>query len=315
MLYAQALGCNIKNPLVLIDGSDDVNLRKAIALQAPAVAKPTMGFDLKLVQDYLVACGSLRDCTTFEQLVPRCVLLARAFYGLRAADLLCLAHTIDHPLDEFSLDNLEHLDRTYRIPFYMTKTADKTKTNSRYWSYIPFQPLSQRRLKNGLRISAMKAKGIAESCCFIRAAKCLRVLMLPKLKRLHKPYVVTTQEVYSIGYFPYLRSSVRTDNPNKFNFLSSSTINGLIAGIHTTIIGPLGEGKMFIANWYRHNALSCMELVGCADAIRVFSEHTSSSTFSNSYRIVVNDNFVLRFKRYQSLSAFQVLTAQERLHL
>ena len=314
VIYAQALGLHIKTPSTPIEGRDEVNLRKALAAKRPAIRKPLMGFDLALVRQYLVEQGPLLECVSLDQLVPRILLLARAFYGFRAADLACMAHTVVHPVDAFDNGNHDHLSVIYRIPFFMTKTAPKTKVATAYWSFIPVQPLSQRRMKEGLRLSARAARQIAEACCFIRGIHKLRQLMLPKLKRCHKVCKLTTESIYSEGFFPYLKSSLRKDNQTSFNFLKSTTINGIIFDIHVKIINP-DEDRKFIANWYRHNALSCMEAVGCEDDIRVFSEHTSTKTFSKSYRITISDLFRERLDRCHSLSAFSFLTAQERLQL
>jgi hypothetical protein len=315
VVYEEALGLDITEPSRIVDVNITSKIRKHMAVTAAPVIKPSVGFDLAILRDYLVSLGPLHEATTCEQLVPRVILIARAFYGFRAADLKTMALTVRHDLDDFNPQNDDHLQRSFTLSLYMTKTAAKTKAHQYYWSYIPLQPLSKFRMRMGFRIRPIRAKSIAEACCLVRALHTLRRLMLPKLQRLHQPYKFAGHMVYAEQTIPWTQSSLKIENDIKFKFLSPSRMNNIIKKVHAAVIGPVSEAKDWIANWYRHNCFSCMESVGSLEAISIFSEHTRVGTYRKNYAIPVHESFLLRLQQYNLLKFFHDMNAHEKLQL
>ena len=304
VVYDMALGLNLQNPHAPF--RKDVlsfYIRKAAAGMAESPALMEVTFDLGNVTSYLVQRGPLVK-QSFAELIDSTVIILRAFWALRAADLFHMAqlHTCD--LDTFVHDS----DSSVSVWFYSMKTSQGR------WTSLSFRPLSRSRLRKGLQLSATEAGARVCSCCAVLALAEIRRRMLPGL-RLQTAYGLKRKKCYSKNFFPFKKSSLLSGQP--FQYIKASTMNGLLSKHHGKMPGMPAFAAGCHPRHYRHVALSTMHFVGSADTAKVLSTHAKDSTvFQESYKIAdLDPDFKARHLRVHELSSFAQLTAPERLLL
>jgi len=290
--------------------STEFYIRRHMRTTAPAPHKPTAGLDFALVREWLIARGALKSQTD-RSLIISMIIIGRVFYALRAADLICLAHTESHPLDGWAPRNG---DSRIFFPFYMLKTARLVHEDTHYWVDVPLRPMNPDRLRSGFKQRALQATRIVDTCCFVRAAAELRKRMLPKLRSLHPLHKVHSRVCYEKCFIPHIDSKM-TLKSSRFRFIGATRVNTHVKEMHTTVFGeiPVVADKGWLARWYRHNALSAMHRSGASEEALELSEHTTMATFKKCYKIGLHPTFEDRLNSYSSLSAFSTLSGPERL--
>ena len=304
-----ALGLDIQNPHAPF--RKDVlayYVRKAAKHLSASPALMEVAFDLGKVREYLVARGPLVD-QTFAELIDSAIVILRAFWSFRAADLGHMAQLYGCDLDGFeegaSTDPVN-------VWFYSLKTKQGC------WSCLSLTPLSRSRLRKGLHLSVKEAAKRSRSCCAVTALAEIRRRMLPVLRK-QKPLSLKRKRVYGKQFFPFKR-----DVPEKllksggeFRYIAAGTMNGLLATHHLRMEGmpPFGAGCH--PRHYRHVALSSMHFVGAADSAKVLSTHAKDSkVYQETYKIADMDpDFKARYLLVHKLTSFAQLTAPERLLL
>jgi len=282
-------------------------VRRAAAHLSANPALMEVAFDLGKVRNYLVQRGPLVD-QSFNELIDSAVVILRAFWSFRAADLGHMAQLHVCELDRFEEDSSTPVN----VWFYSLKTRQGQ------WSSLSLTPLSRSRLRKGLHLSPTEAARRSRSCCAVTALAEIRRRMLPVLRK-QTTLSVKRKRVYAKNFFPWKR-----DVPEKllqsgspFRYIKAGTMNGLLAYHHLRMEGmpPFAAGCH--PRHYRHVALSSMHFVGAADSAKVLSTHASDSkVFQEAYKIADMDpDFKARYLLVHKLTSFAQLTAPERLLL
>jgi len=273
VVYSMALGLDLQNPHAPF--RKDVlsyYIRKAAAGMSDSPALMEVTFDLGNVTRYLVQRGPLVD-QSFADLIDSAVIILRAFWALRAADLFHMAQLYACDLDTFETGS----DAPVTVWFYSMKTSQGR------WTSLSFRPLSRSRLRKGLQLSATVAGNRARSCCAVLALAEIRRRMLPGL-RLQTSWALKRKKCYSKNFFPFKKSSLMSGLP--FQYIKAGTMNGLLSQHHGKMPGMPAFATGCHPRHYRHVSLSTMHFVGSADTAKVLSTHAKDSTiFQENYKI------------------------------
>ena len=303
-----ALGLDIQNPHAPF--RKDVlayYVRKASAHLTERPALMEIAFDLGKVRSHLVERGPLVE-QSFAQLIDSAVMILRAFWSFRAADLGHMAQ-----LERCDLDSFEEGSVTpVKVWFYSLKTKQGL------WSALDLTPLSRSKLRKGLQLSAREAGSRSQACCAVTALAEIRRRMLPALRK-QSVQTVKRKKIFSRSFFPWKKDTpeeiLRSGRP--FRYIAAGTMNGILATHH-----PRMEGMPLLATGchprhYRHVSLSSMHFVGSSDSAKVLSTHASDSkVYQESYKIAdMDSNFKARYLSVHKLTSFAQLSAPERLLL
>ena len=308
VIYSMALGLDIQDPHAPF--RKDVlayYVRRASAHLSTNPALMEVAFDLGKVRDYLMKRGPLVN-QSFADLVDSAVMILRAFWSFRAADLGHLSQLERCDLDAFE----EGSDAPVTVWFYSLKTKQGL------WTSLSLAPLSRSRLRKGLQLSATEASARSRSCCAVTALAELRRRMRPVLEK-QVSYALKRKKIYSKAFFPWKRDDpeklIRGDTP--FRYIAAGTMNSILASHHNRMVGMPPFAKGCHPRHYRHVSLSSMHFVGSADSARVLSTHAADSkVFQENYRIADMDpDFKARYLMVHKLTSFAQLTAPERLLL
>ena len=304
-----ALGLDIQNPHAPFrkDGLS-YYVRKASKHLAANPALMEVAFDLGKVREYLVARGPLAD-QPFEELIDSAIVILRAFWSFRAADLGHMAQLHNCDLDKFVEGNST---TPVNVWFYSLKTKQGL------WSCLSLAPLSRSRLRKGLHLSAKEAARRSRSCCAVTALAEIRRRMLPVLRK-QKTLSLQRKTVYGKQFFPFKRDLPEKllNTGGEFRYIAAGTMNGLLAAHHLRMEGMPTLGLGCHPRHYRHVALSSMHFAGAADSAKILSTHsTDSKVYQESYKIAdVDPDFKARYLSVHKLTGFAQLTAPERLLL
>ena len=304
-----ALGLDIQNPHAPFrkDGMS-YYVRKASKHLATNPALMEVAFDLGNVRKYLVARGPLAD-QPFTELIDSAIVILRAFWSLRAADLGHMVQLYNCDLDKFEEGNSTTPVKAW---FYSLKTTQGL------WSCLSLAPSSRSRLREGLHLSAKEAADRSRSCCAVTALAEIRRRMLPVLRK-QKAMALKRKMVCGKQFFPFKKDLPEKllDSGGEFRYIAAGTMNGLLATHHRRMEGMPALGKGCHPRHYRHVSLSSMHFVGSADSARVLSAHAADSkVFQENYRIAdVDPDFKARCLLVHELTSFAQLTAPERLLL
>ena len=308
VIYDMALGFDIQNPHSPF--RKDIlacYVRKASAHLSASPALMEIAFDLGKVRDYLVQRGPLVD-QEFAMLIDSAVMILRAFWSFRAADLGHMALLQHCDLDAFK----EGSDTPVKMWFYSLKTKQGK------WSSLLLTPLSRARLRKGLQLSATEAAARSRSCCAVTALAEVRRRMLPVLRK-QVVQQLKRKCVYSRNFFPWKKDVPEKllKNGKPFRYIAPGTMNGTLATHHPRMEGmpPLATGCH--PRHCRYVSLSSMHFVGSSDSAKLLSTHAADSkVFQESYKIADMDhNFKARCLLVHKLTSFAQMAAPERLRL
>ena len=207
-----ALGLDIQDPHAPF--RKDVLAYYVRRAAAHLSANPTLmevAFDLGKVRNYLVQRGPLVD-QSFNELIDSAVVILRAFWSFRAADLGHMAQLHDCELDRFE----EGSSTPVNVWFYSLKTKQGQ------WSSLSLTPLSRSRLRKGLHLSPTEAARRSRSCCAVTALAEIRRRMLPVLRK-QTTLSLKRKRVYGKNFFPWKRDVPEKllQNGGPFRYINS----------------------------------------------------------------------------------------------